>query len=172
MGLFLLCWVYLRKVQQQDCACVCRGEREETEQEAQPGQSISWRIYLVPPWSRLPSAEQIKASPSSGRNLFPDASVTPNTYISFGADSADPEGCAFTGLPFSTYCQQEAVGRLQGEGKQPCCSVLKVDVCTPQEKASLQKLSISAPSSTSVALLLTTAMSFKHFFPVSLKRKK
>lgn len=60
MGLFLLCWVYLRKVQQQDRACVCRGEREETKQEAQPGQSISWRIYLVPPWSRLPSAEQIK----------------------------------------------------------------------------------------------------------------
>lgn len=52
MGPFLLCWVYLKSV--------CRGERQEIEWEAQPGQSISRRIYPVPPWSRLPSVEQIK----------------------------------------------------------------------------------------------------------------
>lgn len=100
MGLFLLCWVYLRKVQKQDRACVCREEREDTEQEGQPGQSISRRIYLVPLWSKLPTAD--KASPSSGRNLLPDANVTPNICISFGADSPDSEGGTFTGLPFST----------------------------------------------------------------------
>lgn len=60
VGLFLLRCIYLREVQQQDHACVCRGRKEESELQAQSGQSVSRRIYLVIPWSRLPSAEQIK----------------------------------------------------------------------------------------------------------------
>lgn len=173
VGLFLLCWVYLREVQQQDRTCVCRGEREEAEQEAQPAQSISWKIYLMPPWSGLPSAEQIKlhlplAGTSSPMPMWLQTSTSVSELIPLTLKVV----YSLT-FPFQhRYCQQKAVSRLQSKRKRPRSCVLTDDVCTPWEKASLQKLSISAPASTSVALLLATAMSFKHFFPVPLKRKK
>lgn len=101
VGLFLLYLVHLKKVQQQDH--ICREQREEAEWESLPGQSVGSRIYLVPPmgWSAFSWAD--KASPSSGRNLFPDASVTPDIYISSESDTPDPEGGTFWPSLFNIF---------------------------------------------------------------------
>lgn len=137
----------------------------ECHMEGLPGSSIvQLGSFICFSWAN-------KISPSSGRNLFPSASVT-QTSLSVVELTLTLRVVHLLAFPFQCmWCQQRAVSRLEGKGKQPCCCVLKDDVCTPQEKASLLKLLIPAPSSTIRALLLTTAAAFKHFFPVPFKGK-
>lgn len=134
VGLFLLCCVYLREVQQQDHACVCRRVRRvwmtgsvrgECQLEGLPGSSMVQTCFS---WAN-------KTSSSSGRNLSPNVSVTPNISISCRTDSSDPEGGTFAGLPFFNICSanKELLAGLKAKGSGLAVACWKM-MCAPPRR--------------------------------------
>ena len=160
MGPFLLCWVYRRESSSRIVPVIAEGRAKR----------LNGRIYLVPLWSRLPSAEQVKLHLplAEASSLMPLRLQASRSVLEL--NSLTLAVLCSLAFPFQhMYCHQKASRRR--EVASPSLRAERWCLHT-QEKASLQKLSVSAPSSTSVALLLTTAVSCKHFVPVPIKRKK